>query len=132
MLACRSGEVLTDAYPKFDELLARQVGIEFAASQQYIAIAVWFDRQACHSWPSLRHAFGEVMTGFAEQLGAFIIAEGIENSDDLAAVARFGVTAGQSYHLGRPSTGSEDWAGWNTTHAEEFQPLAEADGVGSS
>ncbi|KRE71145.1 ferritin [Arthrobacter sp. Soil762] len=29
----------------FDELLARQVGNEFAASQQYIAIAVWFDRE---------------------------------------------------------------------------------------
>ncbi len=29
----------------FTELLARQVGNEFAASQQYIAIAVWFDRR---------------------------------------------------------------------------------------
>jgi ferritin len=30
---------------KFNELLARQVGNEFAASQQYIAIAVWFHGQ---------------------------------------------------------------------------------------
>lgn len=29
----------------FDELLARQVGNEFAASQQYIAVAVWFHGQ---------------------------------------------------------------------------------------
>jgi ferritin len=29
----------------FNELLARQVGNEFAASQQYIAIAAWFDGQ---------------------------------------------------------------------------------------
>lgn len=29
----------------FDELLARQVGNEFAASHQYIAIAAWFDRE---------------------------------------------------------------------------------------
>jgi ferritin len=29
----------------FDELLATQIGNEFAASQQYIAIAVWFDNQ---------------------------------------------------------------------------------------
>ncbi len=27
----------------FDQLLAEQIGHEFAASQQYIAIAVWFD-----------------------------------------------------------------------------------------
>jgi ferritin len=31
--------------PKFNDLLARQVGNEFAASQQYIAIAVWFHGQ---------------------------------------------------------------------------------------
>jgi ferritin len=30
---------------KFEELLAHQVGNEFAASQQYIAVAAWFDRQ---------------------------------------------------------------------------------------
>ena len=31
--------------PTFNELLARQVGNEFAASQQYIAVAVWFHSQ---------------------------------------------------------------------------------------
>ncbi|WP_307080019.1 ferritin [Arthrobacter pascens] len=31
--------------PKFNELLARHVGNEFAASHQYIAVAAWFDRQ---------------------------------------------------------------------------------------
>ncbi|MGY2745946.1 ferritin [Arthrobacter sp. UYCu723] len=31
--------------PKFNELLTRQVGNEFAASHQYIAVAAWFDRQ---------------------------------------------------------------------------------------
>lgn len=30
---------------KFNELLAAQIGHEFAASQQYIAIAVWFENQ---------------------------------------------------------------------------------------
>lgn len=29
----------------FNQLLAQQVGNEFAASHQYIAVAVWFDRQ---------------------------------------------------------------------------------------
>jgi ferritin len=31
--------------PQFNELLTRQVANEFAASQQYIAIAAWFDGQ---------------------------------------------------------------------------------------
>ncbi len=32
-------------FSSFDELLAAQIGNEFAASQQYIAIAVWFDNR---------------------------------------------------------------------------------------
>jgi ferritin len=32
--------------PSFHDLLAEQVGHEFTASQQYVAIAVWFDQQA--------------------------------------------------------------------------------------
>lgn len=30
---------------KFNELLTRQVGNEFAASHQYVAVAAWFDGQ---------------------------------------------------------------------------------------
>ena len=38
----------------FDELLTEQIGHEFAASQQYIAIAVWFDD---HDLPQLAKHF---------------------------------------------------------------------------
>ncbi|MDI2097958.1 ferritin [Ruicaihuangia caeni] len=38
----------------FDTLLAEQIGHEFAASQQYIAIAVWFDD---HDLPQLAKHF---------------------------------------------------------------------------
>ncbi|MGY2745562.1 EAL domain-containing protein [Pseudarthrobacter sp. O4] len=62
---------------------------------------------------TLRHAFGEAMVGFAEQLGAALIAEGIETNDELAAVAGLGVTAVQGYFLGRPTTRPQDWAHWN-------------------
>ncbi|MBG6218950.1 ferritin [Arthrobacter sp. CAN_A6] len=31
--------------PLFNDLLARHVGNEFAASHQYIAVAAWFDSQ---------------------------------------------------------------------------------------
>ncbi len=77
---------------------------------------------------SLRHAFGGAMTGFAEQLGALLIAEGIETSGELAAVAALGVTVGQGYFLGRPSIRPQDWAGWNEPGLG-FGPLAEADGA---
>ncbi|MEO7348996.1 MAG: ferritin [Terrimesophilobacter sp.] len=38
----------------FDQLLTEQIGHEFAASQQYIAIAVWFDN---HDLPQLAKHF---------------------------------------------------------------------------
>jgi EAL domain-containing protein (putative c-di-GMP-specific phosphodiesterase class I) len=62
---------------------------------------------------TLRHAFGEAMVGFAEQLGAALIAAGIETNDELAAVAALGVTAVQGYFLDRPTTRPQDWARWN-------------------
>ena len=43
----------------FDQLLAEQIGHEFAASQQYIAIAVWFDN---HDLPQLaKHFYGQAI-----------------------------------------------------------------------
>ena len=62
---------------------------------------------------TLRHAFSEAMVGLAEQLGAALIAAGIETNDELAAVAVLGVTAAQGYFLGRPTTRPQDWAHWN-------------------
>jgi EAL domain-containing protein (putative c-di-GMP-specific phosphodiesterase class I) len=74
-----------------------------------------------------RHAFGAAMTGFADQLGAALIAEGIETSDELAAVAGLGVSAGQGCFLGRPSTRPQDWASWNLP-APGLPAPAKADG----
>ncbi|MCU1553735.1 MAG: hypothetical protein JWM13_1221 [Arthrobacter sp.] len=62
---------------------------------------------------SSRHKIGEALTGFAEHLGAVLIAEGIETEEELAAVAGLGVSAGQGYYLGRPSIRPRDWAAWN-------------------
>lgn len=61
----------------------------------------------------LRHAFGETMVGFAEQMGAALIAEGIETHSELATVAGLGMTAVQGYLLGRPTTRPQDWVRWN-------------------
>lgn len=60
----------------------------------------------------------EAMIGFAEHIGAVVIAQGIETSAELAAVTGLGTTAGQGYLLGAPTTRPEDWTGW-TPAAQE-------------
>ncbi|WP_427174670.1 EAL domain-containing protein [Arthrobacter sp. 92] len=68
---------------------------------------------------TLRHAFVEAMVGFAEQLGAALIAEGIETKDELAAVGALGVSGAQGYFLARPTTRPQDWADWDhPAHAQ--------------
>lgn len=41
---------------------------------------------------------------FADQIGADIVAEGIETESQLSALERLGIRYGQGYHLGRPAT----------------------------
>ena len=45
-------------------------------------------------------------------LGATVIAEGVERPRDLSALCDIGVYAGQGYLLGRPSTRMDDLMGW--------------------
>ncbi|WP_197515875.1 EAL domain-containing protein [Arthrobacter sp. U41] len=80
---------------------------------------------------ALRQAFGEVMTEFAGQVGAVLIAEGIETREELAVLTSLGITAGQGYYLGRPTVRLRDWTQWNEP-VREFRPLAEADGADPS
>jgi EAL domain-containing protein (putative c-di-GMP-specific phosphodiesterase class I) len=49
---------------------------------------------------------------YALEAGAILLAEGVENPAELAAIESLGVDAAQGYHLGRPTTCSEDWARW--------------------
>ncbi|MCT9625986.1 EAL domain-containing protein [Pseudarthrobacter equi] len=59
-----------------------------------------------------RQALGTAMVGFAAGLGATLVAEGIETTDELATVTGMGMHAGQGYLLGRPSLDPDDWASW--------------------
>jgi PAS domain S-box-containing protein len=52
------------------------------------------------------------MVSFASQIGASLVAEGIETHSELATVTELGVNAGQGYLLGRPSVLPEDWDHW--------------------
>jgi EAL domain-containing protein (putative c-di-GMP-specific phosphodiesterase class I)/CheY-like chemotaxis protein len=50
-----------------------------------------------------RRALASALISFAAELGADIVAEGIEQHAELAALAALGVCYGQGYHLGRPA-----------------------------
>lgn len=56
-----------------------------------------------------KHALGAAMVEFANQIGAIIIAEGIETEAELAAARNLGMTAGQGYFLGRPTIDAATW-----------------------
>ncbi|MET0979610.1 MAG: EAL domain-containing protein [Paeniglutamicibacter terrestris] len=60
-----------------------------------------------------QRALGAAMVGFAGQIHAVLVAEGIETEEELAAVRDLGMDAGQGFLLGRPTTSSEDWARWS-------------------
>ena len=93
----------------------RQLRPDFIKLDRYVIAGIETD--------SLRHSFLEVMSEFAGQLGAVLIAEGIETGEELAAITSLGVTAGQGYHLGRPTVRLRDWTGWKET-ARGSRPLA--------
>jgi EAL domain-containing protein (putative c-di-GMP-specific phosphodiesterase class I) len=50
-----------------------------------------------------RRALARALVLFADELGAVLIAEGIETQAELATLQALGVTHGQGYHLGRPA-----------------------------
>lgn len=62
-----------------------------------------------------QRALGGAMVGFAREIGAVLVAEGIETGGELDAVTTLGMCSGQRYLLGRPSVRPEDWAHWLAT-----------------
>ena len=52
-----------------------------------------------------RRALARALITFAETVGATIIAEGVEQEAEVAALRMLGVRYGQGYHLGRPAPG---------------------------
>lgn len=58
----------------------------------------------------------------ARQIGAAVVAEGIETRAELSAVSALGVAAGQGYLLGRPSVQPLDWSAWTIQAQTESPP----------
>jgi EAL domain-containing protein (putative c-di-GMP-specific phosphodiesterase class I)/FixJ family two-component response regulator len=50
----------------------------------------------------IRRSLAVALVTFAEELGATIVAEGVEIADELIALQRVGIPWGQGYHLARP------------------------------
>jgi PAS domain S-box-containing protein len=59
-----------------------------------------------------QRALGAALAEFARQIGATLVAEGIETQAELTAVTALGLTAGQGYFFGRPSINPREWAAW--------------------
>jgi PAS domain S-box-containing protein len=72
-----------------------------------------------------QRALGAALAEFARQIGATLVAEGIETQAELAAVTRIGMTAGQGYLLGRPSVHPREWAAWHQAATPESKPANE-------
>ncbi|MFE4229317.1 EAL domain-containing protein [Arthrobacter sp. NPDC056886] len=59
-----------------------------------------------------QRALCAAMVSFSSQIGASLVAEGIETNSELATVTELGVNTGQGYFLGRPSVLPADWSHW--------------------
>ncbi|WP_307000632.1 EAL domain-containing protein [Arthrobacter sp. V1I7] len=71
------------------------------------------------------------MLSFASQIGASLVAEGIETHAELSTVTALGVHAGQGYLLGRPSVLPADWSHWTPRNRSSSNENTYAqDGVG--
>jgi EAL domain-containing protein (putative c-di-GMP-specific phosphodiesterase class I)/AmiR/NasT family two-component response regulator len=51
----------------------------------------------------VRRALASSLVTFAKEVGAYIVAEGIETAGEQGALSRLGVSLGQGYYLGRPA-----------------------------
>lgn len=69
------------------------------------------------------------MVSFSSQIGASLIAEGIETHAELTAVTEMGVNTGQGYLLGRPSVLPSEWSHWRQWNRSSTSGVAESDGT---
>lgn len=60
-----------------------------------------------------RRALAASMVLFSMEVGATVVAEGVETAAELSTVLDLGIDAAQGYHLGRPSQDRRDWERWS-------------------
>jgi len=69
-------------------------------SPDFIKLDLSLTRGIDHDEP--RRALAKALISFASEIGASIVAEGIETADELEALQELDVAYGQGYYLGRP------------------------------
>jgi EAL domain-containing protein (putative c-di-GMP-specific phosphodiesterase class I) len=90
------------------QLAIDDVGAGFANLRHILRLApdiVKLDLSLTHeiARDPAREALASSLVGFAEGVGAAIVAEGISSDEDLALLRTLGVDYGQGFHLARPS-----------------------------
>jgi PAS domain S-box-containing protein len=104
-------------------LAVDDAGSGFASFRHILRLEPHFiklDRDLIHGIDSdpARRALAAAVVMFARDLGAAVVAEGVETAEELAMVAHLGIDAAQGYLLGRPSAERTAW------FAHRLQPLA--------
>lgn len=114
-----------DVIPAVEEL--RQAGVRIAVDDAGAGYAsfrhilrlkpdkIKLDRSliaGMHDDPALV-ALATAVVSFGREMGAVVIAEGIESMEELRCLQEIGIDAAQGYLLGRPT---EDWTTWNEWH----------------
>jgi len=69
-------------------------------------------------------ALAGALVGYAHDVGALVVAEGVETAEELSTLSDLGVDAVQGYLLGRPTEDPEVWSGWHPT-----REVTSSDGV---
>ena len=100
-------EALTGLRARGVRLMIDDVGAGFASLHHILRLApdaIKLDRSLTSGIEAdpARRALAAALVTFAGEIGATIIAEGIETEDELAALQALGVERGQGFHLGRP------------------------------
>ena len=67
-----------------------------------------------HAEPAQR-ALAGALVSYAHEVGALVVAEGVETAEELSTVACLGVDAVQGYLLGRPTEEPGAWRQWHRT-----------------
>jgi PAS domain S-box-containing protein len=98
-------------------------GSGFASFQHILRVApeiIKLDRELIGGIDTdpARRALASAVVMFAEEIGATVVAEGIETQAELATVRSLGVPAVQGYLLGRPTVDDSRW----TEHQTAQQP----------
>jgi EAL domain-containing protein (putative c-di-GMP-specific phosphodiesterase class I)/CheY-like chemotaxis protein len=86
-----------------DDAGAGYAGLQHILRLQPDLIKLDFDLTRHIDGDPVRRALASALVSFAKEIDATIVAEGIENQDQLTTLQNLGVAWGQGYYLGRPS-----------------------------